>query len=280
MERILALDIGGTAVKYGIFQGDNIKNGQFAVTDEEGKENLPEKICEFISQNPVDKIAIAVPDPFDFETGTSYMEHKLPSLKGISLRKEIMKYTPDTEVLFIHDATAFCLGAMVEFPDLLDKRFGCAMLGTGLGYNSADKGKVLVNEKETPLTEMWNKPYLDGICENYVSATAIINMARAKGYDCPNAKFVSDRARQGDEECKNILYQVGEHLAKIMAIARDIDSFEELVIGGQVVLSWDLMKEGFESIMKLPYRIVKDPTACALYGLYRCAAEGKENIYK
>ena len=46
--KILALDIGGTAVKYGFF-GKEKMFGAFPVKNSDGGENLPRKIIDFIS---------------------------------------------------------------------------------------------------------------------------------------------------------------------------------------------------------------------------------------
>ena len=78
--KILALDIGGTAVKYGMFQDNNLKFGQFPVKDTDGNENIPKSICSFSKEHMPDVIAISTPGPFDFETGTSMMTHKLLSM--------------------------------------------------------------------------------------------------------------------------------------------------------------------------------------------------------
>ena len=56
------------------------------------------------------------------------------------------------------------------------------------------------------------------------------------------------------------------------------DGFKELVIGGQVSLSWDLMKSGFEKRCNIPYHTTINPTTTALYGIKYCAEQGKENV--
>ena len=275
---LLALDIGGTAVKYGCFGKEEVF-GLFSVKDENGFENLPEKIMHFISDHSADCVGICAPGPFDFESGTGLMEHKLPSLYQVSLRKMIQDQFPNTELFFIHDATAFVLGTIQNNPTLSKENIAGIMLGTGLGYIHCINGCVEVNSKKTPLHPLWNMPYRDGIAEQYVSATAIINKAKKAGYHFNGVKEIAIEARRGNVQLKEVLLETGVQLGELIDIKRKEDSFDKLVIGGQVSLAWDLMRDGFERLCEIPYEVFKDPTVCSLFGIRYCAENGVETIY-
>lgn len=276
--RILALDIGGTAVKYGFFN-EKAVFGEFSVKDSDGTEKLPQKIIEFISGYSVDCIGICAPGPFDYETGTGLMEHKLGSLYKVSLREMIESVFTSKELFFIHDATAFILGEVYNNSELVSKNIAGVMLGTGLGYVHCINGKVEINQKKTPLHSLWNRPYKDGIAENYVSATAILNKALAKGYLFDGVKEIAERARQGEQPLMEIFSETGEQLGELIEIKKKEDGFERVIIGGQVSRSWDLMLEGFEKKCSVPYHIVAEPAKCPLLGIKYCAENGLENIY-
>ena len=272
------MDIGGTAVKYGCFAKAN-KFGQFSVKDTNGTESLPEKILEFIEEHPANRIGICSPGPFDFETGTGLMEHKLPSLYGVSLREIIENEFPNVKLFFIHDSTAFIFGALENKPNLREKNVSGVMLGTGLGYIHCVKGKVEVNEGKTPVHPLWNTPYKNGIAENYVSATAIINKSRENGYSFDNVKDIEIAAKQGDDKLLSIFYETGTQLGELIEIKRKEDKFEELIIGGQVSKGWELMQKGFEEVCNIPYKLVGEPAKCPLFGIKYCAEKGIETIY-
>lgn len=276
---LLALDIGGTAVKYGCFAKENIF-GQFSVKDANGVELLPKKIIEFIAEHPTDCIGICAPGPFDFQTGMGLMEHKLPSLYGISLRGIIENKFPNVNLFFIHDSTAFILGALQNNPSLRGKAISGIMLGTGLGYVHCINGKVEVNQRKTPLHPLWNTPYRSGIAENYVSATAIINKANENGYSFDNVKDIETAAKKGDKNLLSIFSETGAQLGELIEIKRKEDKFEKLVIGGQVSKGWDLMCKGFEEVCGIPYELVEDPARCPLFGIKYCAENGIDAIYK
>lgn len=276
---ILALDIGGTAVKYGIFTSKE-EYGQFSVLNTDGMEKLPEKIIEFILHHPTDRIGISAPGPFDFETGTSLMEHKLPSLYHVSLQKMIEKECPDTPFFFIHDSTAFILGAIQENKSLSKKNISGIMLGTGLGYVHCINGKIEVNERKTPLHPLWNTPYKSSIAEHYVSATAIIQKAKEKGYVYGGVKELAEMARQGNKQLLDVFFDTGTQLGELVHRIHTRDGFQKLIIGGQVSKAWDLMQIGFEKTCSIMYDLVKNPIHCPLLGIKYCAEKGIKNIYK
>ncbi len=276
---LLALDIGGTAVKYGCFAKETIF-GQFPVKNSDGAESLPERIIEFIAKNPAECIGICVPGPFDFETGTGLMEHKLPSLYKVGLRKKIENEFSGVKAFFIHDAVAFISGVLKSDPGLCNADIAGIMLGTGIGYIHCINGKVEVNKGKTPLHPLWNVPYKSGIAENYVSATAIINKAKEKGYDFNNVKDTFSAAKHGDRILLDIFFETGIQLGELIEMKRKEDGFEKIIIGGQVSKSWDLMREGFEKTSDVLYEVVKEPEKCPLFGIEYCAENGIETIYR
>ena len=197
--KILALDIGGTAVKYGFFQDNNIKFGQFPVKDSQGNENIPESICSFSKEHMPDMIAISTPGPFDFETGTSLMTHKLTSMYNVSLKELLKNEIPKAEILFVHDSTAFAMGVLNKMPYLAEKKFAAVMLGTGLGYIYLNNGKALLNKRQTPLHPLWNRNFLDGTSEDYVSTRAILSECEKLGFSGMSIKELAETAREGEK---------------------------------------------------------------------------------
>ena len=278
--RILALDIGGTAVKYGLFRNNDIKYGQFSVRDNNGIENIPESVCSFAKEHTPDFIAISAPGPFDFETGTGLMTHKLLSLYNISLKKEFSKILPGVQMFFIHDSTAFAVGVLCKNSNLKKENIGVVMLGTGLGYSFVNKGKIILNAKQTPLHPLCNRPFLDGKAEDYVSTRVILSEAEKLGYKFDNVYDISMLARNNNSELLDVFYNYGKNLGLCIVDAKKTDNFSQLVVGGQISRSWDLMKDGFESVCDIKYGLVEDPTSCAIDGLYECVIKGKENFYR
>ena len=274
--KILAFDIGGTFVKYGLKQDGQITFGQFPVSDADGNENIPQSICLFSKKSMPDSIAISSPGPFDFETGTSHITHKLLSMHNVSLRDELKKEIPHAEVIFTHDLTAFAVGVLKQKPELKKKNIAVITLGTGLGYTVVNKGKVLLNKKQSPRHSLWNRPFIDGISEDYVSTGALLCNSRKCGYEAENVLDMALTARNGNEKILNVFYEYGRNLGSCVMNANETDEFSEIVIGGQISLSFDLIREGFESTCGIKYSVADEPEKCAVYGLLECAECGKE----
>lgn len=266
--KILALDVGGTAVKYGVFCGGEERLGQFAVKDETGKDGIVSRLLDFCGETQPDFLAVSTPGPFDYTTGTSLMKHKLHTLFGVSLKDLFAQKLPQMQVCFMNDATAFALGVLEEKPQLKTRDVACVMLGTGLGYANVRHGIIQLNDSQTPSSPLWNMPFLDGISENYVSTRALLQAAKEKGYTFSNIKDMADEARRGNQALADVFYHFGRYLGLCLKQKRSDDHFDEVVIGGQISKSFDLMKAGFESALTLPHSLVRDTATCALYGLY------------
>lgn len=277
--RTVVCDIGGTAVKFGIFDPIGFAADQFSVLDPDGIERLPERLANLVNTHRADRIAISAPGPFDFESGTSLMRHKLPSLYGVSLRDRLSAVCPDADICFVHDLTAFAAGVLAQHADWCDRHFACVTLGTGLGYAFVQNGKVLLNAQQTPLHSLWNQPYERGICEDYVSVRAFLREAEQRGFDFDSVKALAD-ATDTEPRLQAVFDAVGRHFGGCIQLAHMCDPFDTLVIGGQISRSFARMEAAFSSVCAVPYTVVDDPGTCALHGLYAIAERGKDAFCK
>lgn len=276
----LIFDIGGTYIKYAYFVDEKVTIGSFPVTDNNGKEDVPNALRNFLKNYQVDEIGVSMPGPFDFDNGISYMDFKLPSIYKVNVKKIFTDIFPNAKILFIHDAVAFALGALVEKPSLKDKFAVVVMLGTGLGHGYMDHGRVLVSKEKITAPHLGRLPYLDTgkVIENFVSASALINYAKEAGY---NFKYVKDMAiaAKEDQKLQAIFYKVGKNLAEVLNEQQKKYPFTELMIGGGVSNVWSLLKKGFEENSKIPYQIISDSTRCPINGVRRALKLNDEKLY-
>lgn len=275
--KILALDIGGTAVKYGIAQNHEILFGQFPVREPNGRENIPERIGSFAQKYMPDSVAVSVPGPFDFETGTSLMTHKLPSMYKICMKEKLKRVLPSAEITFMHDSTAFTIGVLNRKPELKREDIAVLMLGTGLGYSLVRKGEILLNKNGSPLRSLWNQPFSNGTVEDFISAKTLISEARKCGFCAGSVRDMADAARNGNRELYDVFFRYGKNLGICVTDAKKEDRFSEIVIGGQISRSFDLIVSGFESTCKTKYSLTDEPDKCAVFGLIEYARNGKES---
>ena len=274
----LILDIGGTFIKYAYMDNRFRRVGNFPVIDANGKEDVPAAISKFIENYPIDEIGVSAPAPFDFTNGIGHLIHKLESLNDISLRELFLKRFPKAKITFIHDAVAFMLGAFVENPHLQKEKVACVMLGTGLGYAYSENGRIAVDKNEVTKPELGFQKYKDGIIEDYVSATGLLNLAKKIGYHFNYVKDMAD-ASKNNPKLLAIFNEVGKMLGEVLNAQQKKDPFSMVVIGGGVSKAWPLMKKGFESVSKIKYEIIKDSTECPINGVILAMKLGKDKIY-
>jgi len=275
--KIIAFDIGGTDVKYGICENGELTNGSFPVRGSETDAPLPDRIKLFVSTHLPDIVAVCSPGPFDFKNGISLAEHKLAELYHVNLG-EVIRSTGVEEVFFVSDSGAFLLGMMSLYPEARQGRACGVTIGTGLGYIASIDGKLWVDETEKPKNSLWCAPWKDGICEEFVSATAIRKKAAEIGFENMSVRKLSFLAKSGNKKLLKLFNTMGADLGKILTERSKLDGYEHIFLGGNVTRSWELFKKGFEKHCAIPYTVAQNPDTAALHGLLWATELGKENI--
>jgi glucokinase len=122
---------------------------------------------------------------------------------------------------FLHDGNAFLGGAV----SASNGRFGGITLGTGLGAAVMIDGEFINNEKDTPLYSLWNKPFRNGIGEDYVSTAALLKA-------CPDAESVKEMAERTDTN--KIWQDFGNALADLLTDWQSELQLEKIYVGGGI----------------------------------------------
>ena len=137
MGRILVLDVGGTFIKYGLAdERGHLLPGtvsQVPSHSEDSADKFLDALRAILRDagGTVDRAAVSICGPFDFDGGVSLMTHKFKALYGVDLRPPFRE--AGVEVFFLHDATAFILGEYFDGTLKGADNACCVMLGTGLG---------------------------------------------------------------------------------------------------------------------------------------------------
>lgn len=113
------------------------------------------------------KIAIAMPGPFDYQNGISYMRNmgKYDALYGMDIRKLILSELKHevNELHFINDAGCFLQGEISHGPAASYDAVAGFTLGTGFGSAFALAGIATDGD-------YWCHPFMGGICEDFFSS--------------------------------------------------------------------------------------------------------------
>lgn len=207
----------------------------------------------------IDKIGFAMPGPFLYDEGISRIKgfDKYEALYNLNVRNilaERLELEPQN-ILFRNDAEAFLegemfCGAAVGFVDVIG-----ITLGTGLGSAISHYNKTW--DAELSITE-----YKGEIIEESVSTRGLLrNYFELTGTKLMDAEEIADLANKGDENALKTFHKFSHDLAWFLTKFIQQEEPQILVIGGNIIQSWDLfipetIKLISNSIATLP-RIVK-----------------------
>ena len=245
VRRILALDVGGTAIKAAVFEnGVLVQHLKQEPSCSAG--SLEEIIGAFQhlidAAGKVDGIGISMPGPFDMRNGKSAMTEKFGALNGLCLPDLLGR----KDIRFIQDATAFLRGEMLRGKAGTFRRVGAITLGTGIGSVAAIDGKPLLNEELRPVAEyaLWKRPFKDGVVEDYISTRGIL----ARYPEAGSVKEIGSRAEAGDKRALEVWKNVGEDLAEVLSVWIGELSLEYVVVGGQIARSFRFFAEPLHNL--------------------------------
>lgn len=287
----LGVDVGGSHVCSAVIDIDaGVIVGQPITTDvahtesaevlfKAWAENLEQ--CLAAAPEPVTRIGMDFPGPFDYANGISQMDHKMPHIKGLRVADELRKRMKDSENLefrFVNDANAFALGE-AHFGGAKDAdRVIVLAIGTGLGSGFIADHKIVETGDSVPTDgEVWNIPYGDAIGDDLFSTRGVTGRyEKLTGVALPGAKEVAERF-DTDPAARQTFESFGYELADFMVPL--IKQFRccDILIGGNIARSLRLfepkMQERFaEAGMKIIVR------QCAL--LSDAAMMGAAALYK
>ncbi len=241
---ILMLDVGGTFIK--------CSDGRTVPVDSDGiREDIVSSLCLAL-RSPVeyDRVAVAIPGPFDYGAGIFRMDHKFAAVKGESFSSllaevvtepvdcgsQVRLPSGDVEFRYMHDVNCMLLGEMTDGNARGYRNVALVSLGTGLGFSVCRDGKILCNESGSPAISIYRMPCRGGILEDYVSKRGFL---RGYGRDM-TVKKLADMARRGDFGAAERFAETGHILGSSIAEILKDNGTECLLFGGQISRSFEL----------------------------------------
>jgi len=265
----LGVDIGGTHISAGLVYTDTnelvketVKNNRVeANADKDSILNewisLIKDSIESLKDYTLSGIGIAMPGPFDYKNGICLMQgvHKYNALYGLNVKeifRKKLKLKNELPILFENDAACFALGESLSNTEHADKIIAVT-LGTGFGAAFIQNNKIVKEGNNVPLNgELYNIPYLDGICEDYVSARWILGTYNKQTQNKDESVYAIARKAIDDNDptAIKIFHEFGKHLAA--CLTKWILSFEAdcLIIGGGIAKSLSLFLPALKEQLK------------------------------
>lgn len=248
-KRYYGVDVGGTTVKLGLFEGGALREKWEIPTDTSGEgANI---IRDIVLSLPggADGACIGVPGAVlpdgtvnrcvNLGWGVCRPSDEFTALTGIPCR-------------MANDANAAAVGEQwrgggAGFDSIL-----LITLGTGVGAGvvyagrlvagahgaAGEIGHICVQPNEAEECGCGNR----GCLEQYASATGISRLARMAGLGALTAKEVFDRAAVGDETALSVAERACEYLGRGIAAACAVIDPEAVVLGGGVSLAGEFLR--------------------------------------
>lgn len=230
MNKIL-LDVGGTFIKCS--DGREIPINSAGTADEIAT-SLREAVDAY------DCVRAAVPGPFDYATGHFLMKHKFAAVYD-QFFQDIVGVK---DCKFIHDVNCMLLGEMASGNGKPYKKVAMIALGTGLGFSMSIDGEILKNDLGSPRVSIFNRPFRDGVLEDYASKRGVWKLY---GDDTITVKEIAQKATSGDKRALDAFAAMGSIIGEVIAPIMTEYGIECLLLGGQISRSWKLFAPAIEA---------------------------------
>jgi glucokinase len=255
----LGVDIGGSHITAGlvdlesrIILDHSIK--RLKVKSDDTSENIikawSQLILEVINSQPkqLTKIGIAMPGPFDYENGISYITglEKYEALYGKNVKELLateLNIAPKN-IRLKNDAGCFLQGEIFAGNARGSDRSIGLTIGTGIGTAKAADG--LAED-----AALWQAPFKDSIAENYLSTRWFV-----KRYKELTGKLVGDVKQlcelyHSDAHIQLVFDEFAENLTSFLTFFTTEQNPEVIIIGGNIANASDLfLPQVVESLTK------------------------------
>jgi glucokinase len=267
---LIGVDVGGTNLRVAVVNNRSVRWEQRVQADFATfcRDHTPEQSLDFILDTlsaaimeakarylQVSAVGIGFPGFIDPLSQRVKQSPNLPGLYDIDLVTPLSKAL-GVPVVVENDALAAAYGEYIA-TDGFSGSMVYLGLGTGVGGGVILDGKIypgshgvamevghLIIEHEGRLCGCGNR----GCLEQYASASGVeLSYAELTGNGGLDAAIVAALAREGDAQAIAAFRRAGESLAQGLASILKVLDLPQVVIGGGMSLSWNLMKEAFDA---------------------------------
>lgn len=195
-------------------------------------------------------IAVAMPGPFDYAGGVFLMKHKFAAVYGENFC-QVAGIPEAVEVRYTHDVNGMLNGEVTYGNGRGFQRVAMVTLGTGLGFSMYVDGKILTNQYGSPLVSIFNRPFRDGVLEDFASKRGFLSTyERIAGRSAETVKEIGMMASEGDPAALQTFEEVAGVISSAIASILEDYGIECLLFGGQISRSFKYMEEAMASGLK------------------------------
>ena len=260
MEKYICIDIGGTAIKYGIISADDtiLTKNQMDTQAHKGGPEILKKVINIV-QNAIDEygekiigICISTAGMVDDKKGEIFYSAPLiPNYAGTQFKKVLEeKFHIPCEV----ENDVKCAG-LAEYKTGAGKNSSIMLMltiGTGIGGCIIIDGKIFHGFSNSACEVGYM--YMDGSDYQTLGAASILTqkVAEWKGEskDNWNGYRIFEEAKNGDELCHRAIDEMSEAIAKGIANICCVINPEVVVLGGGIMAQEEFLKNKIENGVK------------------------------
>ncbi|MDF2192325.1 ROK family protein [Paraflavitalea sp. CAU 1676] len=192
------------------------------------------------------RLGIAMPGPFDYETGISLIkdQHKYDALYGLNVKELLaakLSIAPQA-ITLTNDAACFLQGEVYAGAGKGFRYVVGITLGTGLG------SAIYTNDKAIDAA-WWNRPYKNGIAEDYLSSRWFVQRYHElTGQDIEGVKQLLNTPEEFIMQ--RIFDEFGINLGTFLAEAIGNRSIDQIVIGGNIAQAFGYFEQALNSSLQ------------------------------
>jgi glucokinase len=185
------------------------------------------------------KIGIAMPGPFDYEKGISFITglHKYESLYGLNVKEllaQALQIQPEN-IKMANDASCFLRGELFSGAVKGESSVTGLTLGTGFGSAIAENGIVRDGS-------YFNYPFLAARAEDYFCSRWLVKRyEEVSGKKIANVKEI---AKVLNKHTTSIFHEFGVNLAIFLSTLDKVP--ERVVLGGNIAQTYHLFNPGLQ----------------------------------
>ncbi len=286
MKKYIAIDIGGTNIKYGIIDENAtlVENYEKPSNANLGGEHLigvVTQICEnFLQKHDIEGVAISTAGMVDTVKGEIiYSGKQIPSYIGVNWKKIIKeKFSLNAEVendVNCAGLSEAILGAGKDFKSVV-----CITIGTGIGACMVEDKKVFHGSSNSGF-EVGYMILGEGMYQDIASTTALVKNVAEKLHINKNeidGRMIFDRAKAGDKICNSEIDRLMDNIAIGISNICYVVNPQIVVLGGGIMeqseflepkLNNSLKKYMLEEIrQKTQFAFAKNKNTAGMIGAY------------
>ncbi len=255
MNQFIVIDIGGTAIKYGIANADGslLKSEQTPTEAFKGGKALADKVrglCEMLIKEAPDAKGIAISSAGVIDPEKASVLHAsdaIPGYKGVSFRETLRSFNLPVEAE--NDVNCAGLAEALHGAGKGSRSMLMLTIGTGIGGCFVNES-TLLGGSCCCACEVGYLPLEGGAFQDLASTTALVkDVAARKGepFEEWNGRRIFEGAAAGDADCVDAINRLCSVLGKGIAALCFVLNPECVVLGGGIMAQEKALRPGIEA---------------------------------